>query len=172
MIWKLSTGYQFDEQLPMELKVCSTAANRVNLLTKYYGVLISTLSLWTFFFFFGSFIAEEQVEPEDAHNGLDQTDDSRTDTGSVDKPADGLSRRARAKATEKEIAALLAEENIVELGEDEREKLTELDSLTGCPTPSDVLLYAVPVCAPYQALQGFKYRVKLTPGNAKKGKGQ
>lgn len=74
--------------------------------------------------------------------------------------------------TEKEIAALLAEENVVELGEDEREKLTELDSLTGCPTSNDVLLYAVPVCAPYQTLQSYKYRVKLTPGAQKKGKGQ
>ncbi|CAM6068471.1 unnamed protein product [Sphagnum tenellum] len=63
-----------------------------------------------------------------------------------------------------------AEENVLELGDDEREKLTELDSLTGCPIASDVLLYAVPVCGPYQALQGYKYRVKLTPGPAKKGK--
>jgi hypothetical protein len=83
-----------------------------------------------------------------------------------------LSRRARAKLTEKEIAALLAEENVLELGDDEREKLTELDSLTGCPIASDVLLYAVPVCGPYQAFQGYKYRVKLTPGPAKKGKGR
>jgi len=31
-------------------------------------------------------------------------------------------------------------------------------------------LYAIPVCGPYQSLQQFKYRVKLTPGTQKKGK--
>ncbi|CAM6100258.1 unnamed protein product [Calypogeia fissa] len=83
---------------------------------------------------------------------------------------EGLSRRAHAKAAKNEIAAIMAEENVLELDEDEKEKLTELDSLTGKPLPSDVLLYAVPVCGPYTALQGFKYRVKLTPGTAKRGK--
>jgi hypothetical protein len=28
------------------------------------------------------------------------------------------------------------------------------------------------VCAPYNALQTYKYRVKITPGTAKKGKGK
>lgn len=61
-----------------------------------------------------------------------------------------------------------------EIGEggDEREKLTnDLDLLTGNPLPDDVLLYAVPVCGPYNAVQSYKYRVKITPGVAKKGKG-
>ena len=116
---------------------------------------------------------------EGYHNGVEET--AKTHDATEGHPSGvrdkgkvegGLSRRARAKAAEKEIAVLLAEENVRELGDDEREKLTELDSLTGCPTATDVLLYAVPVCAPYQALQGYKYRVKLTPGNAKKGKGQ
>ncbi|KAG6543609.1 hypothetical protein Mapa_014972 [Marchantia paleacea] len=88
----------------------------------------------------------------------------------AEKPKDGLSRRAYSKAAKEEIAAIMAEENVVELGDDEKEKLIELDSLTGIPYPSDVLLYAVPMCGPYSALQAFKYRVKLTPGPAKKGK--
>uniref|UniRef100_A0A1D1XET7 Nuclear export mediator factor Nemf n=2 Tax=Anthurium amnicola TaxID=1678845 RepID=A0A1D1XET7_9ARAE len=53
---------------------------------------------------------------------------------------------------------------------DEREKLNDLDYFTGNPLPSDILLYAVPVCGPYNALQVYKYRVKITPGTAKKGK--
>lgn len=111
----------------------------------------------------------EKTEEHNLTANVDEEADRThaTDTGKV---VDGLSRRARAKAAEKEIAVLLAEENVQELGDDERDKLTELDSLTGCPTATDVLLYAVPVCAPYQALQGYKYRVKLTPGNGKKGK--
>jgi hypothetical protein len=51
-------------------------------------------------------------------------------------------------------------------------QLSDLDSLTGSPLPDDVLLFAIPVCAPYQALANFKYKVKLTPGNYKKGKGK
>ncbi|KAI5101931.1 hypothetical protein C0J45_7283 [Silurus meridionalis] len=45
-----------------------------------------------------------------------------------------------------------------------------LDSLTGQPHPDDVLLFAVPVCAPYTALSSYKHKVKLTPGTQKKGK--
>ncbi|KAL4613104.1 nuclear export mediator factor NEMF [Arapaima gigas] len=45
-----------------------------------------------------------------------------------------------------------------------------LASLTGQPHPEDVLLFAVPVCAPYTALTSYKHKVKLTPGTQKKGK--
>ncbi|XP_020701212.1 nuclear export mediator factor NEMF isoform X2 [Dendrobium catenatum] len=64
----------------------------------------------------------------------------------------------------------MEEEGINELGEEEKEKLNDLDYLTGTPLSNDILLYAVPVCAPYTALQSYKYRVKITPGSAKKGK--
>jgi hypothetical protein len=63
------------------------------------------------------------------------------------------------------------EDDVQELADEEKEKLIDLDYLTGNPLPSDILLYAVPVCAPYNALQTYKYRVKITPGTAKKGKG-
>ncbi|XP_014065438.1 nuclear export mediator factor NEMF isoform X1 [Salmo salar] len=53
-------------------------------------------------------------------------------------------------------------------GAEEAEKL--LNSLTGQPHPEDVLLFAVPVCAPYTALSNYKHKVKLTPGTQKKGK--
>ncbi|KAM7376005.1 hypothetical protein PAMP_005758 [Pampus punctatissimus] len=53
-------------------------------------------------------------------------------------------------------------------GAEEAENL--LNSLTGQPHPEDVLLFAVPVCAPYTALTNFKHKVKLTPGSQKKGK--
>ncbi|XP_078090271.1 ribosome quality control complex subunit NEMF [Mustelus asterias] len=51
---------------------------------------------------------------------------------------------------------------------EEGEKL--LNSLTGQPHPEDVLLFAVPFCAPYTAMTNYKYKVKLTPGTQKKGK--
>ena len=31
-----------------------------------------------------------------------------------------------------------------------------LDSLTGCPLSEDLLLFAIPVCAPYTAVQNYK----------------
>lgn len=46
----------------------------------------------------------------------------------------------------------------------------ELNRLTGKPVVGDVLLSAVPVCAPYHTLSQYMYRVKLTPGNMKRGK--
>ncbi|KAK0139759.1 Nuclear export mediator factor Nemf [Merluccius polli] len=53
-------------------------------------------------------------------------------------------------------------------GAEEAENL--LTSLTGQPHAEDVLLFAVPVCAPYTALSNYKHKVKLTPGAQKKGK--
>ncbi|XP_042517780.1 nuclear export mediator factor NEMF [Macadamia integrifolia] len=64
----------------------------------------------------------------------------------------------------------IEEDDIHEIGEDEREKLNDVDYLTGNPLANDILLYAVPVCGPYNALQTYKYRVKITPGTAKRGK--
>lgn len=64
-----------------------------------------------------------------------------------------------------------------------------LDSFTGCPVPEDIMLYAIPVCAPYTAVTNYKYayhktvleyltqcfhfrhKVKLVPGTNKRGKG-
>ncbi|OVA16712.1 zinc finger protein [Macleaya cordata] len=65
---------------------------------------------------------------------------------------------------------MMEEDDIHEIGEEEKEKLNDVDYLTGNPLPNDILLYAVPVCGPYNALQTYKYRVKIIPGTAKKGK--
>ncbi|XP_001945685.2 nuclear export mediator factor NEMF homolog [Acyrthosiphon pisum] len=60
--------------------------------------------------------------------------------------------------------------------DDETDKPTDLtethmlDSLTGVPYAEDELLFAVPVVAPYTALTNYKYKLKLTPGNTKRGK--
>uniref|UniRef100_A0A646QDP9 Nuclear export mediator factor NEMF n=1 Tax=Hemiscolopendra marginata TaxID=943146 RepID=A0A646QDP9_9MYRI len=45
-----------------------------------------------------------------------------------------------------------------------------LAALTGIPTVDDILLFAVPVCAPYNALLNYKYKVKISPGTTKRGK--
>ena len=45
-----------------------------------------------------------------------------------------------------------------------------LGELTAAPFNDDALLYALPFCAPYAAMQKFKFKVKLTPGKQKRGK--
>lgn len=65
----------------------------------------------------------------------------------------------------------MEEDDINEIGEEEKEKLNDVDYLTGNPLANDILLYAVPVCGPYNAVQSYKYRVKIIPGPVKKGKG-
>ena len=43
-----------------------------------------------------------------------------------------------------------------------------LNSLTGRPTPDDVILFCLPMCAPYWSIQNNNYKVKLTPGTMRK----
>ncbi|GAB4859047.1 hypothetical protein Ancab_010512 [Ancistrocladus abbreviatus] len=38
------------------------------------------------------------------------------------------------------------EDDIHEIGEEEKGKLNDVDYLTGNPLPNDILLYAIPVC--------------------------
>lgn len=88
--------------------------------------------------------------------------------------ADVVKRKTRAeKDTEAEKwKQTMAEEGLVDsdLDEDAVDDTTELSKLTGKPHSEDLLLSAVPVCAPYQTLSQYAYRVKLTPGNMKRGK--
>ena len=90
--------------------------------------------------------------------------------------SDGKQRKSKAeKQAEKEAwQEILAEDGILENETDEDggavDDSAELAKLTGKPSPDDVILCAVPVCAPYQVLSQYKFRVKLTPGSVKRGK--
>ncbi|KAI8382378.1 fibronectin-binding protein A N-terminus-domain-containing protein [Blakeslea trispora] len=68
------------------------------------------------------------------------------------------------------IRQMLKEENITMLEADEVANLSVLDSLTPNPLPEDIIHFAIPVCAPYTAIQKYRYKVKLTPGTLKRGK--
>lgn len=47
------------------------------------------------------------------------------------------------------------------IGQDKnQERLSVVDSLTGCPRPEDTLLFAVAACAPYDALANYKYKAR------------
>ena len=45
-----------------------------------------------------------------------------------------------------------------------------LNSLTGLPREDDIMLFSLPMCAPYSSIMSYKYKVKLQPGNLRKGK--
>jgi hypothetical protein len=76
------------------------------------------------------------------------------------------------KVEESSWKKTMADEGIIEgeLNDDAIDDTIELGKLTGKPHPDDLLLSAVPVCAPYQSISQYTYRIKLTPGNMKRGK--
>lgn len=61
----------------------------------------------------------------------------------------------------------MEEENIEE---DSTAIAGELDALTGIPLADDIIHYIVPMCAPYDAIRDYKYKLKLLPGSSKRGK--
>ncbi|KAI8111195.1 hypothetical protein M9434_004768 [Picochlorum sp. BPE23] len=86
-------------------------------------------------------------------------------------PSEHNQHHTKKEEKEKEnIEELLQEEGVSLLNEEEMAKMTMLDELTGIPTPSDTILAAIPVCAPYSVASSYKYHVKLVPGTQKKGK--
>ncbi|KAJ3368709.1 hypothetical protein GGF31_006133 [Allomyces arbusculus] len=93
------------------------------------------------------------------------------ETGSIDQPPRGkawtkpdpAADGAEDEEDEEDAAQAVAEGAAATVAE-------LMDSLTGQPHVDDGLVSAIAVCAPYAALQQYKYKVKLTPGSMKKGK--
>ncbi|KAH6697250.1 hypothetical protein F5X68DRAFT_238632 [Plectosphaerella plurivora] len=78
--------------------------------------------------------------------------------------------RERKKTAEHEETRRQMHEEGIELDADETEKTTSLESLVGTPLVGDEIVEAIPVCAPWNALGKFKYKIKFQPGSVKKGK--
>ncbi len=138
--------------------------------------------------------ARLELDPveEGSGNGSDTDSDSGSASGGEESETEALSseksstfnNRDQVEDTEEsnaineeelqrerdEVAEILASEGVAMLDDADRERLTQLDELTGMPRPEDVILYAVPVCAPYHVVSHYKYKVKLVPGTLKKGK--
>ncbi|KAF9954278.1 hypothetical protein BGZ72_004711 [Mortierella alpina] len=108
----------------------------------------------------------QQQHVESSLKAVEDAEGAIEDPDAVAPPMDANANEDEAA----EVRRLLQEENIKMLEPEESENLTVLDGLTGRPLPTDILQFAVPVCAPYGALQKYKYKVKLTPGTMKKGK--
>eukprot|EP00656_Telonema_subtile_P058592 TRINITY_DN9969_c0_g1_i3.p1 TRINITY_DN9969_c0_g1~~TRINITY_DN9969_c0_g1_i3.p1 ORF type:complete len:905 (-),score=302.40 TRINITY_DN9969_c0_g1_i3:78-2792(-) len=71
-----------------------------------------------------------------------------------------------------EVRMLLEEEGVTVLSKEEADKLSadQIKFLTAVPTAEDKINFAMAVCAPYSAVQKYKYKVKVTPGTQKRGK--
>ena len=69
-----------------------------------------------------------------------------------------------------ELRRLNLKEGVDDLDEDENSALSQLDAFVGTPLPGDEILEAIPICAPWSALARYKYKIKIQPGQQKKGK--
>merc|ERR1711991_843371 len=69
-----------------------------------------------------------------------------------------------------ELQQFLREEQMTLIAEAEIADENAINTLTARPHIDDDIRFAVPVCAPYAALGGFFYRVKIVPGRLKRGK--
>ncbi|KAF9990855.1 hypothetical protein BGZ75_008859 [Mortierella antarctica] len=114
----------------------------------------------------GAYKGRQPARVEPSMEAAEDAEGAMEDPFAAAPPLDGNANEDEAE----EVRRLLQEENIKMLEPEESENLTVLDGLTGRPLPTDILQFAVPVCAPYGALQKYKYKVKLTPGTMKKGK--
>jgi len=52
----------------------------------------------------------------------------------------------------------------------ENTDVTEIDKLTGAPKSNDVLLFAIPMLAPYTTINTNKFKAKVLPGTLKRGR--
>lgn len=96
------------------------------------------------------------------------------------KAEEDARRERRRLAMERQKAKIAENEEIrrkkLEEGGDEDDDDEEgledapLDALVGTPFVGDEIIELVPLCAPWAAMSKCKYKVKLQPGNTKKGK--
>ncbi|KAF4321106.1 hypothetical protein BBO99_00004034 [Phytophthora kernoviae] len=113
----------------------------------------------------GHVVEDDQEDDEEQGNEDDTTTPSvGEDDGAVDTtPAAEVDKEYIRQQREKK-------EKFLEEQEDEAEGADFFDAFTGEPLPNDIVLFAMPMCAPYASLTKYKYKVKLTPGSQKKGK--
>lgn len=98
----------------------------------------------------------------------------------AEKQAEEEARRERRKqaiekqkkklAEHEEVRRLMLDEGLEVLDDDEEAAVTPLDALVGWPYVGDEILELVPMCAPWAAMSKCKYKIKIQPGNTKKGK--
>ncbi|KAG6610732.1 Nuclear export mediator factor NEMF [Phytophthora cinnamomi] len=111
-------------------------------------------------------MAEEDQEEDDQSKDDDDSADH-----SADENGEATGTTSKTEASEEYIRQQREKkEKFLDEQEDEAEGADFFDAFTGEPLADDIVLFAMPMCAPYASLTKFKYKVKLTPGSQKKGK--
>lgn len=118
----------------------------------------------------------ERPIPEQNHSEKSDADSNHSDEDSDSGESTVSSKKDNNEGGKDETDLAEASGQVAE-GEDD-EDLDEdrdldhrlMDTLTEFPLPDDTLLYALPMCGPYNAFQNFKYKVKVIPGANKRGK--
>ncbi|KAM7535365.1 hypothetical protein Aperf_G00000100439 [Anoplocephala perfoliata] len=106
---------------------------------------------------------DEQMEKNELEEMPPQDEVESSDSGSENNDDSGKKDMGKFEIPEADVEQ--EEEALVGTAE-----VSTMETLTGLPTPEDTLLYAVPFCAPFSALQKYKYKAKLIPGTQKRGK--
>ncbi|KAJ3224729.1 hypothetical protein HK099_007978 [Clydaea vesicula] len=106
---------------------------------------------------------------EDSKNKKIQEEKSKNLSTSHDGDDNGENDEINEEKNRELKNKLLLEEQ-EKIDQEINDTFTALNTLTGQPHFEDTIHFAIPVCAPWQSLQKFKYKVKLLPGSLKKGK--
>jgi hypothetical protein len=93
--------------------------------------------------------AEKHAKREDGSTGGGEADDENDENG--DDETSGLSLEERLKLDDERVAVV--------------------NQIVGAALKNDDIEYCLPVCAPMVAVNALRFRLKLTPGSQKKGKG-
>ncbi|POM60901.1 hypothetical protein PHPALM_30181, partial [Phytophthora palmivora] len=110
-------------------------------------------------------VVEEEQESENQSKEDDSAEPSEGDDG--ESTTDGNTKEVSEEYIRQQREK---KEKFLDEQEDEAEGADFFDAFTGEPLADDIVLFAMPMCAPYASLTKFKYKVKLTPGSQKKGK--
>ncbi|KAJ4386806.1 hypothetical protein N0V93_009704 [Gnomoniopsis smithogilvyi] len=81
-----------------------------------------------------------------------------------------IERQKKKLAEHEEVRRLMLDEGLEVLDDEEEASATPLDALVGWPFVGDEIMEIIPMCAPWAAMGKLKYKVKIQPGNTKKGK--
>ena len=112
-------------------------------------------------------IAEADEDEEEEKDGMDELDENIFQNQEMGDPEDELDNEDTESMAVRQI---LKDEDITLVPE--AQDVAEIDKLTGVPHRKDVLMFSIPMLAPYATIMNFKYKVKLTPGTQKRGRVQ
>ncbi|KAF2102058.1 hypothetical protein NA57DRAFT_64665 [Rhizodiscina lignyota] len=109
---------------------------------------------------------KKKKEEEEAQKQRRREQHQRVQAAAEEKRRRAVDGAARAEGAPEDDA----DETLENDEEAARLEAVGLDAFVGRPLPGDELLAAIPMCAPWQALANYKYKVKMQPGMQKRGK--